>query len=202
MLHALRISAFLRDGLWLADGGACGWAALALLLAACPGPRPVCLWLWVWVGFSRRDASPSPSKRVTPFSTTQHTATLDGGSLPDPAMHTPFHQQPMTTLSFQPRRAAPRTTTPSGQRQRLRPPSGSRLQAGEAREAGGGRAPLGALSESESALSPGVVQTQPAPRKRRRIPTFWAYAHYHCVRTHLYPPVFGIRDPVCQSLSM
>eukprot|EP00962_Isochrysis_galbana_P046927 scaffold19010_cov115-Isochrysis_galbana.AAC.2 len=33
-------------------------------------------------------------------------------------------------------------------------------------------------------------------RKRRRIPTFWAYAHYHCVRTHLYPPVSGIRDPV------
>eukprot|EP00962_Isochrysis_galbana_P056186 scaffold28067_cov162-Isochrysis_galbana.AAC.1 len=47
-----------------------------------------------------------------------------------------------------------------------------------------------------ASASPGVVQTQPAPRKRRRIPTFWAYAHYHCVRTHLYPPVSGIRDPV------
>eukprot|EP00962_Isochrysis_galbana_P052187 scaffold23590_cov129-Isochrysis_galbana.AAC.1 len=49
---------------------------------------------------------------------------------------------------------------------------------------------------SEGGLAPGVVQTQPAPRKRRRIPTFWAYAHYHGVRTHLYPPVSGIRDPV------
>eukprot|EP00962_Isochrysis_galbana_P024726 scaffold7591_cov132-Isochrysis_galbana.AAC.3 len=56
--------------------------------------------------------------------------------------------------------------------------------------------PIPAVRPGCLAVHPGVVQTQPAPRKRRRIPIFWAYAHYHCVRTHLYPPVSGIRDPV------
>eukprot|EP00962_Isochrysis_galbana_P005249 scaffold1438_cov126-Isochrysis_galbana.AAC.4 len=56
--------------------------------------------------------------------------------------------------------------------------------------------PAPAAPVSVTGRYPGVVQTQPAPRKRRRIPTFWAYAHYHCVPTHLYPPVSGIRDPV------
>eukprot|EP00962_Isochrysis_galbana_P009891 scaffold2741_cov134-Isochrysis_galbana.AAC.7 len=55
----------------------------------------------------------------------------------------------------------------------------------------GSRAGCGARCAGSGTDTAGSTET----RKRRRIPTCCAYAHYHCVRTHLYPPVPGIRNP-------